>query len=96
MKFKIVETGAVYNVEARKWKGNQYQPDCFQELEVNIVKDCLGYDEGSDALLIYDSDFQSLVDWWQEEFDCWEKGFSSEGNAEFEPIEMDLFIFREE
>lgn len=64
MTINITGTNKAYDVTLRAWIGDQYEPDCFGDLETNTC----------DGAEMTQEDFDHLVEWWQREVDDYNNG----------------------
>lgn len=95
MLIKITETQKTYSVTLKCWEDNQYSPDCFDDIEVNVP---LNYPQaaGSDAYEMPQKDFDDLVDYWESECADFNEGRFSEQFGDREEVghdrEFALFV----
>lgn len=99
MIIKIKETGTIYEVTLRLWRGGfygGYEPDCFHDMEPNFQRDNTKEDDGT--ILTTEEDFKDLINWWEEESFNANCGKTGDGLVGLTPEEIargDKWILRD-
>lgn len=91
---KYIVNNEEKNITLKAWNGNQYSPDFFSDMEID-----LGYDEiDEDGNRIVTAErYAEIVDYWQGEVDAansgnWSEQFGDWREYHAEPEELVLFV----
>lgn len=79
------------SIEMRTWENDQWSPDWFQDVEVNVPSQ---REDGGDAYLCTSDAFRQIVDWWEEECRRMREGEIGEltYGDEYTPSDTHLFV----
>lgn len=66
MKFYLTDAKKYMSIEMRTWENDQWSPDCFQDMEVNVPS-MYQHEDGGDAYLCTSEEFRQIVASWEEE-----------------------------
>ena len=93
MLIRITESQKTYSVTLKVWEDNQYSPDCFDDLEVNVPRN---RPEVDGAYEMPQKDFDGLVGYWKSECEDFNEGRWSEQfgdpNEPGRDAELALFV----
>lgn len=79
---KIKTETRVVNISLNLWRAGWnagYEPDCFDDMEINFPMDNPGREYGDYAILATDEAANNLIDWWESEVESANHGEDGDG-----------------
>ena len=89
MLIRVKETQKEYKVRLCAWEYDEWQPSCFNDMEVNVP---INYPqvEGSNAYEMPQKDFDDLIGYWESECNDFNEGRWSEQFGDREEVESEI------
>lgn len=90
---KYIVDGQVKEIALKVWYGDQYSPDFFSDMEIDLGQDEIDEDGNR---IVTDERYAEIVDYWQSEVDAansgaWSEQFGDWREYHAEPEELMLF-----